>query len=34
MKASDKSMNLVARDACNLESFHYPEKIISFTSRN
>jgi hypothetical protein len=35
MKASDKSVDLVPRDAGNLERFHYPaKKIIDFTSKN
>ena len=42
MKASDKSVDFVPRDASNLESFHYPAKIsfsyeakiISFTRGN
>ena len=31
MKASDKSVDLVPRDAGNLERFHCLAKIISFT---
>jgi hypothetical protein len=34
MKASDKSVDLVARDAGNLERFHCLVKIISFPSRS
>src|SRR5262245_64618971 len=34
MQASDKSVDLVARNASNLESFHYQAKIFSFTSSN